>query len=207
MVHGLWGAGGGGAARGAFLGGVSVSGRLRRSLLVGLMAGAVGFGGFAISPSMSVGCVCLFVGGFGLGQIITSVNILAGRRFTAHRGSALSMLNFSFSLGAMLSALLAAWLLPRFALRDLLEGFATLFAVGVVALISQMRGNGESAEAFDRAAGEGGPEGGLSGGRDVCFGALLVLDGGLGSCLSGWVTTFGGRDGGKNWAGAGYTAA
>src|SRR5258708_28209389 len=164
---------------GAFLGGVTVAGRLRRSLLVGLMAGAVGFGGFAVAASMSVGCVCLFVGGYGLGQIITSVNIVAGRRFTAHRGSALAMLNFSFSLGAMLSALLAAWLLPRFALRDLLEGFATLFAVGVVALISQMRGNGESAEAFDRAAVEAEPQVGLSGRTYVYFAALLVLYGGL----------------------------
>lgn len=124
---------------GSFVGGVTVSGRLRRSLLVGMAAGSVGFGGFAIAPSMSVGSVCLFVGGFGLGQIITSVNILAGRRFTAHRGSALSMLNFSFSLGAMLSALLAAWLLPRFALRRLLEGFGILFLIGVAALIVQMR--------------------------------------------------------------------
>src|SRR5260370_38748464 len=100
-----------------------------------MTVGAVGFGGFAVAPSMSAGCVCLFVGGFGLGQIITSVNILAGRRFTAHRGSALAMLNFSFSLGALLSALLAALLLPRFGLRGLLEGFASMFAIGVVALI------------------------------------------------------------------------
>src|SRR5580658_8237854 len=47
---------------GAFLGGVTVSRRLRRSLLIGLAAGAVGFGGFAIAPSMGVGCACLFVG-------------------------------------------------------------------------------------------------------------------------------------------------
>src|SRR5271156_2243410 len=148
---------------GAFLGGVTVSGRLRRSLLVGLVAGAVGFGGFALAPSMSVGCVGLFVGGYGLGQIITSVNILAGRRFTAHRGSALAMLNFSFSLGAMLSALLAAWVLPRFALPNLLTGFAGLFAVGVIALIAQMRGDGETAEEFDRAALEAEPQVGLNG--------------------------------------------
>src|SRR5260370_29811050 len=142
---------------GAFLGGVIVSGKLRWSLLAGMMAGAVGFGGFAVAPSMSVGCVCLFVGGFGLGQIITSVNILAGRRFTAHRGSALSMLNFSFSLGAMLSALLAAWLLPRFALRGLLEGFAMLVAVGEVALTPQIRGNLESATSFHSASAEAEP--------------------------------------------------
>src|SRR5271154_1876494 len=127
---------------GAFLGGVSVSGRLRRSLLVGLSAGAVGFGLFALAPTMSVGCVGLFIGGVGVGQMITSVNILAGRRFTAQRGSALSMLNFSFSLGAMLSALLAAWLLPRFALRGLLECFAGTFLLGGIALLAQMRRGG-----------------------------------------------------------------
>src|SRR5580658_8449749 len=64
---------------GAFLGGVTVSGRLRRSLLVGLTAGTVGFGMFSLAPTMSVGCVGLFIGGFGLGQMITSINILAGR--------------------------------------------------------------------------------------------------------------------------------
>jgi MFS transporter, FHS family, glucose/mannose:H+ symporter len=190
---------------GAFLGGVTVSGRLRRSLLAGMIAGAAGFGGFAVAPSMSVGCVGLFVGGFGLGQIITSVNILAGRRFTAHRGSALAMLNFSFSLGAMLSALLAAWLLPRFALRGLLEGFALLFAVGVVALIAQMRGNGESAEEFDRAAVEAEPQVGLRGRVYLYFAALLVLYGGLETCLSGWLTTFALRYGDRTLAVSEYT--
>jgi FHS family glucose/mannose:H+ symporter-like MFS transporter len=190
---------------GAFLGGVTVSGKLRRSLLVGMMAGAAGFGGFAVAPSMSVGCVGLFVGGFGLGQIITSVNILAGRRFTAHRGSALAMLNFSFSLGAMLSALLAAWLLPRFALRGSLEGFAMLFGVGAVALIAQMRGNRESAEEFDKASVEAEPQIGLIGRAYLYFAALLVLYGGLETCLSGWLTTFALRYGDKTLAVSEYT--
>jgi FHS family glucose/mannose:H+ symporter-like MFS transporter len=190
---------------GAFLGGITVSGRLRRSLLVGLMAGAVGFGGFAISPSMSVGCGCLFVGGFGLGQIITSVNILAGRRFTAHRGSALAMLNFSFSLGAMLSALLSAWLLPRFALRGLLEGFAMLFAIGVAALIVQMSGDSGGEEEFAAASAEADPRIGLNGRVYVYFAALLVLYGGLETCLSGWLTTFALRYGNKTLAVSEYT--
>jgi FHS family glucose/mannose:H+ symporter-like MFS transporter len=190
---------------GAFLGGITVSGKLRQSLLFGMMAGTVGFGGFAVAPSMSVGCMCLFVGGFGLGQIITSVNILAGRRFTAHRGSALAMLNFSFSLGAMLSALLAAWLLPRFALRGLLEGFATLFAVGGVALIAQMRGVGSDAERFAEAAMETEPQIGLSGNAYLYFAGLLVLYGGLETCLSGWLTTFALRYGDKTLAVSEYT--
>jgi fucose permease len=190
---------------GAFLGGVTVSRWLRRSLLLGLAAGAVGFGGFAVAPSMGVGCVGLFVGGYGLGQIITSVNILAGRRFTAHRGSALAMLNFSFSLGAMLSALLAAWLLPRFALRGLLEGFAGLFAIGGVGLIAQMRSDGASAEEFDAADLQAAPQTGLSGRAYLYFAGLLVLYGGLETCLSGWLTTYALRYGDKTLAVSEYT--
>jgi MFS transporter, FHS family, glucose/mannose:H+ symporter len=192
---------------GAFLGGVTVSRRLRQSLLVGLVAGAVGFGGFAIAPSMGVGCVGLFVGGFGLGQIITSVNILAGRRFTEHRGSALAALNFSFSLGAMLSALMSAWLLPRFEMRSVLESFAGLFVIGVVVLCIQMRARASVAEELDMTAPTDLAESaqGLNGRLYLYFAGLLVLYGGLETCLSGWLTTFALRYGDKTLAVSEYT--
>lgn len=189
---------------GAFLGGVTVSRRLRQSLLVGLLAGALGFGGFAAAPSMAVGCFALFVGGFGLGQIITSVNILAGRRFTEHRGSALALLNFSFSLGAMLSALLAAWLLPRFELRSVLAGFAMLFVVGVAVFGIQTRINSSEEEA-DVTTPETMPQTGLNGRLYLYFAGLLVLYGGLETCLSGWLTTFALRYGDKTLAVSEYT--
>ena len=195
---------------GAFLGGVSVSGRLRRSLLVGLSAGTVGFGMFALAPTMSVGCVGLFVGGFGLGQIITSINILAGRRFTAQRGSALSLLNFSFSLGAMLSALLAAWLLPLFALRGLLECFAGTFLLGGIALLVQMRRGGaglssaSGSEEFEVLAGDA-PEAGIGGKAYLYFAGLLFLYGGFETCLSGWLTTFALRYGDRTLVVSEYT--
>jgi FHS family glucose/mannose:H+ symporter-like MFS transporter len=192
---------------GAFLGGVTVSRRLRQSLLVGLIAGAIGFGGFAIAPSMEVGCMGLFVGGFGLGQIITSVNILAGRRFTEHRGSALALLNFSFSLGAMLSALLSAWLLPRFELRTVLEWFTGLFAIGVVVLCVQMRARASEAEELDMIAptDPGESSQGLNSRLYLYFAGLLVLYGGLETCLSGWLTTFALRYGDKTLAVSEYT--
>ena len=190
---------------GAFLGGVTVSRKLRQSLLIGLLGGALGFGGFAVAPSMIVGCVALFVGGFGLGQIITSVNILAGRRFTEHRGSALALLNFSFSLGAMLSALLAAWLLPRFTLRSVLAGFAMLFAVGIVVFSIQMRIDPSTTEKVDVTALEAKPQTGLSRRLYVYFACLLVLYGGLETCLSGWLTTFALRYGDKTLTVSEYT--
>ena len=183
---------------GAFLGGVSVSRNLRRSLLVGMSAGALGFGGFAVSPGMALGAACLFIGGFGIGQLITATNILAGRRFTAHRGSALSLLNFSFSLGAMLSALLAAWLLPKFALRSLLECFAATFLLGGIMLVLEMRG--AATEEFDLPAAAAKNEKGLDGRVYLYFAGLLFLYGGLETCLSGWLTTFALRYGTKTLA-------
>ena len=186
---------------GAFLGGVSVSRHLRQSLLIGLVACACGFGGFALAPGMAVGCVGLFVGGFGLGQILTSVNILAGRRFTAHRGSGLALLNFSFSLGAMLSALLAAWLLPRFALREVLVGFAGLFVVGAIWMGVEMPGALAEAEVVE----EGETAAGLGRRVYLYFAGLLILYGGLEVCLSGWLTTFALRYGDRTLAVSEYT--
>src|SRR5260370_25508384 len=55
---------------GAFLGGVTVSGRLRRSLLVGWMAGAGGVGGFSGGRWCGGGGGGVVVGGVGVGWII-----------------------------------------------------------------------------------------------------------------------------------------
>jgi len=177
---------------GAFLGGVTVSRRLERTLLVGFGAAAVGFGGFAVAPGWEMGALGLAFGGFGIGRIITATNILAGRRFTTHRGSALAALNFSFSAGAMLSALGAAWLLPRFALRGVLECFAGAFALVGLWLWVETRGEGEVAAVeglrftprFDARV-------------FAYFAGLLFLYGGLETCLSGWLTTYALRYGGQ----------
>jgi FHS family glucose/mannose:H+ symporter-like MFS transporter len=163
----------------------------------------LGFGGFAVAPGMVIACVGLFVGGYGLGQIITSTNILAGRRFTRHRGSALALLNFSFSLGAMLSALLAAWLLPFFELVPLLECFAGTFLVGGIWMLLDMRG--AAPERFDVQEVAAATGLGLERRVYVYFAGLLVLYGGLETCLSGWLTTFALRYGDKTLVVSEYT--
>lgn len=185
---------------GSFTGGVTVSQHLRRSLLVGLAAAALGFGVFAVAPGLLVACIGLFAGGFGLGRIITATNILAGRRYTEHRGSALALLNFSWSFGAMLSPLLAAWLLPRFALREMLLCFAGLFVVVCMAVL------GEGASPTDEARGEEvSAATGLTMRSFGYFMALLFLYGGLETCLSGWLTTYALRYGEKTLAVSEYT--
>lgn len=185
---------------GSFTGGVSISRHLRRGLLIGLASAAVGFGVFAIAPGLAVACIGLFLGGFGLGRIITATNILAGRRYTKHRGSALAFLNFSWSFGAMLSPLLAAWLLPRFALREMLLCFACLLmAVCIAALIQG------ASIAEDIHIEEVSPAGRPTMRVFVYFMALLFLYGGLETCLSGWLTTYALRYGEKTLAISEYT--
>ena len=185
---------------GSFTGGVSISRHLRRGLLIGLAAAAIGFGAFAIAPGLALACAGLFVGGFGLGRIITATNILAGQRYTKHRGSALAFLNFSWSFGAMLSPLLAAWLLPRFALREMLLYFACLFMAVCVAVLIQ-----GASIAEDIHVEEVSPVSKLTMRLFVYFMALLFLYGGLETCLSGWLTTYALRYGEKTLAISEYT--
>lgn len=185
---------------GAFAGGVSVSRHLRRSLLAGLASAAVGFGIFAVAPGLVAACIGLFAGGFGLGRIIASTNIIAGQRYTEHRGSALAFLNFSWSFGAMLSPLLAAWLTPHFALREMLLSFAGLFLIVCIAMFLQGRAITEEIRAEEALSLER-----LTTRSFVYFMALLLLYGGLETCLSGWLTTYALRYGEKTLAISEYT--
>lgn len=187
---------------GAFLGGASVSWRLRRSLLIGMGAAAAGIGCFAVSPGLLMACTGLVVAGFGLGHSITAVNILAGQRFSERRAAALALLNFFWSLGAMLAPLLTAWLTPRFALSELLTWFALLFLLCGAGMAVQMRGaDAETRVLQSDAHGTSGLT------RKVLgfFMAMLFLYGGLETCLSGWLTTYALRYGTRTLALSEYT--
>lgn len=187
---------------GSFLGGVSVSWRLRRSLLIGMGASALGLGCFAVAPGLSVGCVSLLVAGFGLGHSITAVNIMAGQRFQEKRASALALLNFFWSFGAMLAPLLTAWLTPRFALPRLLGSFALLFLLCGIGMAAQMRG---AATEMRVLASDVSGAAGLRRRVFLFFMALLLLYGGLETCLSGWLTTYALRYGDRTLAVSEYT--
>lgn len=188
---------------GAFTGGVSVSRRLTRSLALGLGAGAVGFCGFALTSSLPIACLCLYLGGFGLGQIITAVNIIAGRRYTAHRASALALLNFTWSLGAMLAPLLTAWLTPRVRLDVLLLCFAAGFVLaGAQMTLERLRAG---APAITEPVLVTPSHGKLTRRLFLLFCLMLVLYGGLETCLNGWLTTYALRYGGRSLAIGEYT--
>jgi fucose permease len=187
---------------GATTGGLTVSKRLNRSLTLGLAAAAIGFLGFAIASGLPFACISLFAAGWGVGQLITAGNITAGRRYAGHRGSALALLNFSFSLGAMLSPLLAAWLTPHFALRTLLSGFAACFAAVFAALLFELRNrSGQELPASTIPRGESQ----LTLRVYLYFAFLLFLYGGVETSLDGWLTTFALRYGERTLAIGQYT--
>jgi FHS family glucose/mannose:H+ symporter-like MFS transporter len=170
---------------GSFLGGVSVPRRLRLGVLGGMVFACVGLGAFALSGGLLSGAACLLVGGFGLGQIIASTNIVVGRRYREHTGSALASVNFFWSLGAVACGVIAAAVLPRFYLRGPLLVFAALFLVtGLGGMLHPSRGVAASNELMvmnsDRL-----PMCAL-----VHFGVLLFLYGGLETCMTGWLTTY-----------------
>jgi FHS family glucose/mannose:H+ symporter-like MFS transporter len=170
---------------GSFLGGVSVPRRLRLGVLGGMAFACAGFGAFALSVGLLSGAACLFVGGFGLGQIIASTNIVIGRRYREHTGSALASVNFFWSLGAVLCGVIAAAALPRYHLRGPLLTFAGLFLVtGLGGFLNPSR----NAAAADESSAVDTPP--LSVQLLARFALLLFLYGGLETCMTGWLTTY-----------------
>jgi fucose permease len=170
---------------GSFLGGVSVPRRLRLGIASGMVSSCIGFTAFALSPGLLTGCLALFIGGFGLGQIIASTNILAGRRYRRHTGSALASLNFFWSLGAVVCGLIAAAVLPRWGLRGPLLSFAAMFLVaGLGGWIGTARSSPDTVAASTPEAAA------LPQSILVHFAILLFLYGGLETCMTGWLTTY-----------------
>jgi fucose permease len=170
---------------GSFLGGVSVPRRLRLGVLGGMAFACAGFGTFALSGGLLSGAACLFVSGFGLGQIIASTNIVVGRRYREHTGSALASVNFFWSLGAVACGLIAAAVLPRFHPRGPLLMFAGLFLVtGVGGLLSPSRRASAATEIVPADAAR------LPARTLIRFAVLLFLYGGLETCMTGWLTTY-----------------
>ncbi len=170
---------------GAFLGGVAVPRRLRLGVLAGTILAGIGFAAFALSTALLSGAACLFVSGFGLGQLIASTNIVVGRRYSTHTGAALALVNFFWSLGAVLCGLIAAAVLPRFHLRQPLLLFAAMFLViGTGGLLQPSH---DAAAATESLPAEVHP---VPFRLLLRFGLLLFLYGGLETCITGWLTTY-----------------
>ena len=177
---------------GSFIGGISVPRKLRWGILSGTILSSLGFSAFGLATGLATGSLTLFIAGIGLGQIIASTNILAGRRYTHQTGSALSSLNFFFSLGAVLTGLIVAALEPRFGLRNLLFYIAAAFLAtslgGRLGWIKPTVTGTLDPEPL--ALDPGAQPHRLPRPIFLRFATLLFLYGGLETCLAGWLTTY-----------------
>lgn len=176
---------------GAFVGGISVPRRLRWGILLGTLAGCVGFAAFALSTGPATAACALFVCGVGLGLMIASTNILAGRRYSRYTGTALSLINFFWSGGAVATGVLVAKLVPRYPLRDVVLSFAGLFlVVGAGGLLHRT-----GASVVEQQAGAEEADVPLGLRVFAVFALMLFLYGGLETCLTQWLTTYSQRYG------------
>lgn len=182
---------------GATLGGITVMARPQRSFAIGATAAALAFALFAVLPTLTGMVAVLFVAAWGVGQMIASSNVITGARYTHNRASALTLLNFIWSGGALLSPLLAAWLTPIYALRNILLGFAALFAVlAAIYLLETLTGSTQETSAS--ATAEAAPATTLPVSAFLLFAAMLALYGSFEASINVWLTTFMLRYGGQS---------
>jgi len=128
-----------GSTVGVFVSGVIVSRwGFRFAVNAGLFAIAVGVGTLPFS-SRSLGVICILCYGFGLGLAIPAVNLFVAAMNPERRSAALSLLNFSWSVGAVACPFLigAAAKVDKIQLfLVVLAGFLLLVLLGIVVMPS-----------------------------------------------------------------------
>ncbi len=181
---------------GSFLGGVTTSAHLWRSLLRGCTSATIGFLLLSLCVSHHAAlpwfAVALLPLGFGVGQALTSVNLLTAARFHAQRGAALSLVNFSWSLGAVLTPAVLGYVLKRSAPQHILWGASGLFCVAVAGTAWNRLQSGALTVAAPVTKGV---RSALPLSTFLFFASLLFTYGGVETSLGGWTTTFGQRYG------------
>lgn len=170
---------------GSSLGGLLAAIQPFKSTAIGFIAVALGLALLTVSTPL-VAVPVLFMYGLGVGLVLTGINLTVSSMAGGNRGTALSWLNFFWSLGATICPLLAAVfighrLLPAFLL--VLPACCVCMAVLVV-----LRGQLKTAAASPHTAST------ESADRSVrffvaYFAALLFLYVGIETALGGWLST------------------
>lgn len=177
---------------GSSLGAVFVSRYLGRSLVTGYLCSAIGLGLLAYS-SYHAAFPFFFLFGFGLGLSMTATNLIVSRQYADQRGSALSLVNFSWGAGAMFSPLIAGWMLQHSSMRGLMLGVGSVFlAVWMLVFYRMSRQPlSDSSQSNQQDAVENTS---LSSGEPfpilLFFAVILFLYVGVENSVNGWLTTY-----------------
>jgi MFS transporter, FHS family, glucose/mannose:H+ symporter len=137
---------------GTTLGALMCVGSYARLMTVGYLAVVAACCGIAASGP-PVLPLLFFVLGTGVGMVMTAVNMYAGRAFAGHTAAPLTLLNFTWSAGALIAPLLAARVLAGHSWRT---AYWLLAIAAAVAAMACWAGLEEPPEEQPIAAAEGG---------------------------------------------------
>lgn len=172
-------------------GALMVRRRYTRTLVSGYLLTAAG--ALPLLLGFTAGTVpAIAVFALGLGMAMTSTSLLVGRLFAHACGSALSVLNFCWSLGATLCPLLVAPLPARFSLTEVAAPVAVLaaiFAAAVSAGAGAASARVASADDPQRTAHRSSASLPIL----LLFATIAFLYVGAESTVGGWMSTYAGR--------------
>lgn len=175
---------------GSAVGSLLTMGRYRLVLMIGLAL--VGLAAALLPMAGATGALGLFfLLGLGLGSSMTATNLLVGERFRERRGAALSLLNFSWGVGAAVGPLAVARVLSlHTGLADGYElvfwGMAVCCGVALTAVFAGVSGVSSIARENDG-------HGRRSLGLVVFFAALAFLYVGIETTMGGWISAYSSR--------------
>ena len=158
-------------------------GNYARILLAGCAALTLGCLGFAWIPHSLLFPLAFFYGA-SVGAPMTAVSLFAGRNFLARRAATLTLLNFSWSIGAMAGPLLAARVLAVASWRTVFDVLALASVLAVLAVAFTIRDSEEIARATPETTG-------LRNLRLIAFfGLFFFFEVGVEWMAGTWLTTY-----------------
>ncbi len=158
-------------------------GNYARILFTGCAAMTLGCLGFAWIPRPLLFPFAFFYGA-SVGAPMTAVSLFAGRNFLARRAATLTLLNFTWSLGATVGPLLASRLLAVASWRAVYSVLAAASMLAVLAVAAAIRDSEEIARATPETAG-------LRNLRlIVLFAVFFFLEVGVEWMAGAWFTTY-----------------
>jgi FHS family glucose/mannose:H+ symporter-like MFS transporter len=173
---------------GSFSGTMLLSRNLRRTLRIGATSATIGLIIFAISAKstsgFAVGVCSLVIVGFGLGQLMSSINLLVGTTPVPFRSRALANLGSAWCVGAVLSPVLTTVLVSRASPTSRLAFFAPVFLLPVIASVNRDLPRFEDVQ----------ESGYIASGRlkrlVPLWIAIFLVYGGIEASVSGWMSMF-----------------
>ncbi|MGB7136023.1 MAG: hypothetical protein WBD46_12085 [Acidobacteriaceae bacterium] len=157
--------------------------RFERTLKTGYALMAAGAVAVAVARGV-VAAASIGVFGLGLGMAMTSTSLVIGRVFPTSRGSALSTLNFCWSIGAMACPLLVARWSGTFSSTALCLPIAVLSATLVVLLqVTRLPESGDARAPGPAMGGDVRP-------IILRFAAIAFLYVGVEATIGGWISTY-----------------